>query len=89
MVAWVRSFPVRSVRVHNSLTARGDAENAESYPSLSLSSVLFIYFFVAISCCSQSGDDPQQDLAKFGYKKNMKVKKYEKIKSFYILGYPT
>jgi hypothetical protein len=41
---------------------------------LSLSSVFFFFSFLAISCYSQSGDDPQQDLAKFGYKKNMKVK---------------
>jgi hypothetical protein len=29
-------------------------------------------FFLAILCYSQSGDDPQEDLVKFGYKLNMK-----------------
>jgi hypothetical protein len=40
--------------------------------------------FWAILCCSQSGNDSQEDLAKFGYKVNMKVKK--KQKSFHIFG---
>jgi hypothetical protein len=31
-----------------------------------------VFFFGGYS---QSGDDPKQDLAKYGYKKNMKVKK--------------
>jgi hypothetical protein len=35
---------------------------------------MFFYFFFLNLCCSQSGDDPQEDLAKFGYKLNMKVK---------------
>jgi len=30
-------------------------------------------FFGSILCCSQSGDDPQDDLAMFGYKLNMKA----------------
>jgi hypothetical protein len=29
--------------------------------------------FWSILCCSQSGDDPQDDLAMFGYKLNMKA----------------
>jgi hypothetical protein len=28
---------------------------------------------LAILCYSQDGDDPQEDLAKFGYKLNMKA----------------
>jgi len=28
---------------------------------------------LSIWCCSQSGNDPQKDLAKFGYKLNMEV----------------
>jgi hypothetical protein len=32
--------------------------------------------FLAILCHSQSDNDPQEDLAKFGYKLNMKVKLY-------------
>jgi hypothetical protein len=34
--------------------------------------------------CSQSGDHPENNLAKFGYILDIKL---EKIKSFYILGY--
>jgi hypothetical protein len=34
-----------------------------------------VFFFWGYN---QSGDDPKQDLAKYGYKKNMKVKKYKK-----------
>jgi hypothetical protein len=30
-------------------------------------------FFGLILCCSQSGDDPQDDLAMFGYRLNMKA----------------
>jgi hypothetical protein len=30
-------------------------------------------FFGSILLCSQSGDDPQEDLARFYYKRNMKV----------------
>jgi hypothetical protein len=30
-------------------------------------------FFLGILCYSRSGDDPQKDLAKFGYKLNMKA----------------
>ncbi len=68
-------FVLRAFRPRSQLVAaRGDAENAESRPALSLQCVFFFFFFLAISCYSQSGDDPQQDLAKFGYKKNMKVK---------------
>jgi len=35
---------------------------------------VFVVLFLAIVCYSQSGDDPQEDLAKFGYKLNMKEK---------------
>jgi hypothetical protein len=30
-------------------------------------------FLFSILCCSQCGNDPHEDLAKFGYKLNMKV----------------
>jgi hypothetical protein len=32
--------------------------------------VVVVFLFLAISCYSQSDDDPQEDLAKFGYKLN-------------------
>jgi hypothetical protein len=32
------------------------------------------FFLGSILCCSQSGDDPQEDLAKFGYRLNMRLK---------------
>ncbi len=41
-------------------------------------------FFWSILCCSQNGDDPQDDLVKFGYKLNIKVIKNA---SFYIFSY--
>jgi hypothetical protein len=42
-------------------------------------------WFWAILCCShQSGDDPQEDLAKFGYKLNMKGIFIKQKASFYI-----
>jgi hypothetical protein len=31
-------------------------------------------FFMVILCYSQIGDDPKEDVGKFGYKQNMKVK---------------
>jgi hypothetical protein len=44
-------------------------------------------FFGSISGdVSQSGDGLKKDLAKFGYKPNMKVRTFET--SFYIFGYP-
>jgi hypothetical protein len=36
--------------------------------------VFFFFFWLAILCYSQSGNDQQEDLAKFGYKLNMKLK---------------
>jgi hypothetical protein len=36
--------------------------------------------------CSQSGDHPEKNLAKFGYILDMKIGK-RKTESFYILGY--
>ncbi len=33
-----------------------------------------VFFFLSILCCNQSDDDPQEDLAKFGYKLNIKIK---------------
>jgi hypothetical protein len=44
------------------------------------------FFWGAILFHSQSGGDSKEDLARFGYKLNMKVK-FGKA-SFYILGYP-
>jgi hypothetical protein len=35
--------------------------------------------------CSHIGDHPQEDLAKFGFRTYMKIKKFEQ--SFYIIGY--
>jgi hypothetical protein len=29
---------------------------------------VFFFFFPIFSCCSKSGDQPQEDLAKSGYK---------------------
>ncbi len=49
-----------------------------------LSSSLPVFFWLEILCYNQSGDGPQEDLAKFGYNLTMK----NKIKtSFYIFGY--
>jgi len=46
-------------------------------PSIHLSMDAFFHpsnvLFWSILCCSQSGDDPQDDLAMFGYKLNMKA----------------
>ncbi len=44
-----------------------------------LSKVAFLEqcFFLSILWCSQNGNDPQQDLAKFGYKIHMKLKKFK------------
>ncbi len=38
--------------------------------------------------CSQSGDHPENSLAKFNYILEMKVGKKKEIESFYIPGYP-
>jgi hypothetical protein len=35
--------------------------------------MIFYFYFREIFCYSQSGDDPQEDLTKFGYKLNMKI----------------
>jgi hypothetical protein len=32
-----------------------------------------VFYFLAILCYSQSGDDLQEDVAKFGYKLNLKI----------------
>jgi hypothetical protein len=34
----------------------------------------FSSFFSNFSCCTRSGDQPQEDLAKSGYKKNREIK---------------
>jgi hypothetical protein len=47
--------------------------------------IVVVVLFLAISCYSQSDDDPQEDLAKFGYKLNKEVKSQKE--SFYIFGY--
>jgi hypothetical protein len=45
-----------------------------------------VFFFVlAILYYSQNGDDSQEDLAKFEYRRNMKLQYWKA--SFYILGY--
>jgi hypothetical protein len=36
------------------------------------------FFGVNFVLCSQSGNDPQEHLAKFGYKLNMRVKIFKK-----------
>lgn len=38
-----------------------------------------------ILCCSQSGDDPPEDLTRFGYKINIKAN-FLKISFFYIVA---
>jgi len=42
-------------------------------------------FFGLILCCSQSGDDPQDDLAMFGYKLNMKAIFFKDILLYFWL----
>jgi len=42
--------------------------------------------FLRILWCSQSGDHPENNLAKFGYILDMKIGK-RKTESFYILSY--
>ncbi len=37
--------------------------------------------------CSQSGNDPQEYLARFGYKLNMNVKIFEKILLIFLVTY--
>jgi hypothetical protein len=39
-------------------------------------------FFGLIFCCSQSGDDPEKDLAKFGYKLTMKENIFKRLSVF-------
>ncbi len=40
----------------------------------SVEAVFFFFFFFPIfSCCSKSGDQPQEDLAKSGYKTNREI----------------
>jgi hypothetical protein len=45
--------------------------------------VLF-FFFLAILYCIQSGNDLQEDLAKFGYKLNMKVNSLNSYPSIFL-----
>jgi hypothetical protein len=40
--------------------------------------------FLAILCYSQSGDDPKEDLARFGYKLKMKVILFLKIRLYFL-----
>jgi hypothetical protein len=44
-----------------------------------------ILFFFLILLCDKTGDHPQEDLAKFGYIPDMKVKMFSN--PFYIFGY--
>ncbi len=47
---------------------------------------IYIYIYIwSILWCGQSGDHPQEDLAKFGYKHNIQVKILKT--SLYIFGY--
>jgi len=39
----------------------------------SVEAVFFFFFFPIFSCCSKSGDQPQKDLAKSGYKTNRQI----------------
>jgi hypothetical protein len=48
--------------------------------------IVVVFLFLAISCYSQSGDDPQDDLAKFGYKLNKEVKS-QKTPSIFLATY--
>ncbi len=43
-------------------------------------------FFLRILWCNQSGNHWEENLAKFAYKLDMKVRKKKK-KTFYVLGY--
>jgi hypothetical protein len=42
--------------------------------SIQFSFFFFFFFFSILSCCSKSGAQLQQDVAKFGYKKNRETK---------------
>ncbi len=44
-----------------------------------------VFFFLAMLCYSQSGNDPQEDLARFGYKLNMKVNFLKNILLYFWL----
>jgi hypothetical protein len=48
--------------------------------------IVVVFVFLAISCYSLSGDDPQEDLAKFGYKLNNEVKS-QKNPSIFLATY--
>jgi hypothetical protein len=48
--------------------------------------LVVVLLFLAISCYSQSGDDPQEDLAKFGYKLNKEVNS-QKNPSIFLATY--
>ncbi len=41
----------------------------------------FFFFFPIFSCCSKSGDQPQGNLAKSGYRENRQVKKSRNFRS--------
>jgi hypothetical protein len=58
-------------------------EGSEQVPLKTLTNVP--WFLLRIFWCSQSGNHPENNLAKFGYIIDMKVEK--NIGSFYILGY--
>jgi hypothetical protein len=49
-----------------------------------LVSSLPVFFLLEILCYNQSGDGPQKDLAKFGYKLNMKNKNKNLLLYFWL-----
>jgi hypothetical protein len=53
--------------------------------SLKRAILTVIYFFGRFCDVAKSGDDQQEDLARIGYKKNMKAKFSKTL--FYISGY--
>jgi len=48
--------------------------NFWAYSQRHVISVFFFFFFPIFSCCSKSGDQPQGNLAKSGYRENRQVK---------------
>jgi hypothetical protein len=56
------------------------------FASLTCIAVFFFLFFGAILCRSQSGDDLQKHLTKFGYKLNMRVI-FKEIPSIFLASY--
>ncbi len=55
-----------------------------TYRVLSQGFVYLILFFSSILRCSQTGNHPQEDLAKFGYRPDMKVEKIKNPFTFWL-----